>query len=331
VNDLSGRGLAWRILLLLGSLKLTLGLLPVLGAAVLLTYASELHIAWWLAIPLAACVCNLLAAIVTNGAFRRQPPLLVFHVALLALTVLLAAGRLTYLKGKVEVVEGGAFEGELADVEAGPWHTNRLHQVTFVNAGFSIDYAPGVRRGATRNTLRYADEDGIQRQAVIGDNQPLVVHGYRFYTSFNKGFAPIFRWQPKDAPEAAIGAVHLPAYPLHEYEQAKEWILPGTGTPAWVMLQFSEKIIDPEKYDQFKIPRDHAVVLRIGDTRWELRPGQSAELPGGRIEYDSLRTWMGYNVFYDWTLSWLLAACLTAVGALATHFWVKLSAKPWNA
>ena len=302
-----------------------------LAAAVLLTYQSESRIAWWLAIPLAACVCNLLAAIVTNGAFRRQPPLLVFHVALLALTVLLAAGRLTYLKGKVEVVEGGAFEGELADVEAGPWHTNRLHQVTFVNAGFSIDYAPGVRRGATRNTLRYADEDGIQRQAVIGDNQPLVVHGYRFYTSFNKGFAPIFRWQPKDGSEASIGAVHLPAYPLHEYEQAKEWILPGTRTPAWVMLQFTEKIIDPEKSDRFKIPKDHTVVLRVGDQRWELRPGQSAELSGGRIEYDSLRTWMGYNVFYDWTLSWLLAACLTAVGALATHFWVKLSAKPWNA
>ena len=331
MNAISGRGLTWSVLVSLGSLKLTLGLLPVLGAAVLVTYASESHIAWWLAIPLAVCACNLLAAIVTNGAFRRQLPLLVFHVALLALILLLAAGRLTYLKGKAEVVEGGVFEGDLADVDSGPWHMFRLDSVKFVNDGFSIDYAPGVRRGATRNTLRYYDDDGTPRQAVIGDNQPLVVHGYRFYTSFNKGFAPIFRWHSKDAPETAIGAVHLPAFPLHEYEQAKEWTLPGTGMPIWVMLQFSEKIIDPEKADQFKIPGNHTVVLRVGDKRWELRPGQSAELPGGRIEYDSLRTWMGYNVFYDWTLSWLLAACLTAVGALATHFWVKLSAKPWNA
>jgi hypothetical protein len=330
VNDISGKGLAWRILFPLGSLKLTLGILPLLGAGVLVTYQGDARMTWWLVIPLAACACNLLAAIVTNGAFRRQLPLLVFHLALLALILLLAAGRLTYLKGKAEVVEGGAFEGELADLEAGPWHLNRLNRVKFVNDGFSIDYAPGLRRGATRNTLRYADEYGAQRQAVIGDNQPLVVYGYRFYTSFNKGFAPVFRWHPKDAPEVSIGAVHLPAYPLHEYEQAKEWILPGTGMSTWVMLQFSEKVIDPEKADQFRIPKNHTVVLRVGDKRWELHPGDSVEIPGGRLAYDDLRTWMGYNVFYDWTLSWLLAACLTAVGALGTHFWVKLCAKPWN-
>jgi cytochrome c biogenesis protein ResB len=319
-----------RILVASGSLKVTLTILPTLGIGVMLAYLGEAHLVWWLAIPLLACACNLLAAIVTNGAFRRQLPLLAFHVALLALILLLAAGRLTYLKGKAEVVEGGTFDGELADVEAGPWHRNRLDRVKFVNEGFSIDYAPGLRRGATRNTLRYADVDGTPRRAVIGDNQPLVILGYRFYTSFNKGFAPIFRWHSRDAREASTGAVHLPAYPMHEFDQAKAWVLPGTVTPAWVMLQFSDKAIDPEKAGQFTVPRNHTVVLRVGERRWELRPGESAELPGGRLEYDELRTWMGYNVFYDWTLSWLLAACLTAVAALGTHFWVKLSAKPWN-
>lgn len=314
----------------MGSLKLTLVILALLGAGVAISYRSDTHMVWWLVVPLAACACNLLAAIATNGAFRSQLPLLVFHLALLALILLLAVGRLTYLKGKAEVVEGGVFDGELVDVEAGPWHMNHLSQVKFVNDGFSVDYAPGLRRGATRNRLRYADEDGMQRQVVIGDNQPLVVYGYRFYTSFNKGFAPIFLWHRKGAPQALIGAVHLPAYPLHEYEQAKEWTIPDTGLSAWVMLQFDEKVIDPEKADQFKAPKNHTVVLRVGDKRWELRPGNSAELPSGRLEYDGLRNWMGYTVFYDWTIPWLLATCLTAIGALGIHFWVKLSAKPWN-
>jgi cytochrome c biogenesis protein len=120
VNNIAGKGVAWRILLPLGSLRSLVGLLPLLAVAVLFTYHSDARMAWWLAIPLAACACNLLAAILTNGAFRRQLPLLVFHLALLVLILLLAAGRLTYLKGKAEVVEGGAFEGDLVEVETGP-------------------------------------------------------------------------------------------------------------------------------------------------------------------------------------------------------------------
>jgi cytochrome c biogenesis protein len=72
-------------------------------------------------------------------------------------------------------------------------------------------------------------------------------------------------------------------------------------------------------------------VLRIGERRWELQPGGSVELPEGRIEYRGLRGWMGYSVFYDWTIPWLLAASLVAIGALGAHFWSKFAAKPWNA
>jgi hypothetical protein len=50
--------------------------------------------------------------------------------------------------------------------------------------------------------------------------------------------------------------------------------------------QFSEKVIDPEKADQFRMP-NHTVVLRVGDKRWELHPGDSVEIPGGRLAYDA--------------------------------------------
>ena len=57
--------------------------------------------------------------------------------------------------------------------------------------GFEIDYAPGRKRGATRNSVTWQGEDGQPRSAVIGDHHPLVLQGHRFYTSPNKGFAPL--------------------------------------------------------------------------------------------------------------------------------------------
>jgi len=313
----------------LASLRLTLVVLGMLGVGVLLAYSSETHTTWALAIPLALVAVNLAAAIAMNGVFRRQTPLLIFHLALIAIILLVAAGRLSYLKGHLELVEGAEFSGELVGQEAGPLHWWRLDRVRFVNDGFRIDYAPGVRRGATRNRLRYVDELGETREAVIGDNDALVLHGYRFYTSFNKGFAPAFLWRTHQG-EAQLGAVHLPAYPAHEYRQAREWQLPGTSRTVWVQLQFDDVILDPDKPSSFRIPERHVLVVRSGDVRSELQPGQMLDLPEGRLEYVGLRTWMGYTVFSDWTTSWLLAASVVAVASLAVHFWRKFAAEPWN-
>lgn len=314
-----------------GSLKLTLVIMSLLATGVAVTYVDGDQSIWWLVAPLAACAVNLAAAIATNAVFRRNLPLLLFHLALLVLVLLLAAGRLTHLKGMAEVVTGGAFEGTQVDFQAGPWHMNRLSDVHFINDGFSIKYAPGLRRGETRNALRYVDAKGALQRVVIGDNQPLTLLGYRFYTSFNKGFAPVFRWHAMGSSEPLAGTVNLPSYPARQYGQAQQWTIPGTDMQLWVMLQFDEPVIDPDKADDFKLPERHTIVLRQGERRWELHPGESIEIAGGTLEYDHLRTWMGYNIFYDWTLPWLLAACVTAVGALGVHFWTRFAAKPWNA
>ncbi|HEY9194279.1 MAG TPA: hypothetical protein VIO81_15525, partial [Methyloversatilis sp.] len=126
------------------------------------------------------------------------------------------------------------------------------------------------------------------------------------------------------------GSVHLPAYPLHEYKQARTWRLPESGIEAWTMLQFDGELIDPERADEFKLPAEHVLVLRIGDRRWRLQPGQYVELPGGRLAYQGLRAWMGYTVFYDWTIPWLLAAAVSATVALGWHFWRKFASQPWD-
>lgn len=312
------------------SLRLTLCILLLLALGAVAALGNVLPPTWALSVPLALCALNLAAAVATHAAFRQQLSLLVFHLALLAVLLLAAAGRMTYLKGQVELSDGDHFAGELTGVEAGPWHRSRLDQLRFANLGFEIDYQPGVKRASTRNRVAWIAEDGTERQGVIGDTVPLVLQGYRFYTSFNKGFAPRFLWQPADG-AAQRGTIHLPAYPLHEYRQALEWTPPGSQLQLWTQLQFDEILLDPERPSQFRLPAQHRVVLRSGGQRWELGPGDRVNLPGGVLQYEGLTRWMGYSVFYDWTIPWLLAACTLAVAALALHFFAKFRDRPWDA
>ena len=127
-----------------------------------------------------------------------------------------------------------------------------------------------------------------------------------------------------------MGTVHLPSYPANQYSQSREWVVPGTALKLWTMLQFDELILDPDRPSEFRLPRQHAVVVRSGELRRELQPGQSLELPEGRLVYQGLRSWMGYTVFYDWTIYWLLAACGLAIGTMAWYFWIKYLSHPWN-
>lgn len=323
-------GIAATWLARLASPKLTLAVLIMLGAGVLAYEPAVSNTVWLLVAPLLLGALNLSAAMLVNPVFRRQTALFAFHLALLAIVVLVATGRLTYLKGELELAEGEAFSGVLARSERGPWHRSQLERAQFVNDGFSIRYEKGVRRAETRNTVRWLDDSGRVQRTVIGDNEPLVRYGYRFYTSFNKGFAPVFVWHPAAGSAPQRGTVNLPSYPIHEYRQALEWTLPDTQTTLWTLLQFDEVLLDPEQVSRFRLPERHTLVVRIGDTRHELAPGARLTLPQGVLEYERLSAWMGYTVFHDWTLPWLFVACLLAVASLAWHFWKKFAAQPWD-
>jgi len=306
-------GLLWHT----GSPRTTLALLALLGGLVLLRPGGW-PLALPLALPLAALVVNLLAALLRHPAFRRQVPLLVAHLALLALVVGVALGRLLALDGHFELTQGLPFDGQLIDRQAGALHVDRLQQLAFRHDGFEIDYAPGRKRGATRNPVTWVDEDGQPRTAVIGDHRPLVLQGHRITTSPNKGFAPLLRWQPTVGTPVR-GAVHLPSFPVHELRQSREWQLPD-GRSAWVLLQTDETLIDPARASRFALPAQHRLVVRVDDQRAELAPGEALVLPGGTLVYEGLRTWMGYRVAYDPTLPWLLAAALLSALALGVHY-----------
>jgi cytochrome c biogenesis protein len=319
-----------RLFAALASLKLTLAALVLLAVGVALAYnrQGEGEATWPLVLPLSLLAGNLAAAVATNRAFRRQAPLLVFHLALLAIIVLITLGRLTYLRGTAEVVTGGEFDGLLTR-DAGPWHSGRIDDLRFASEGFAIHYSPGLQRDATVNRVVWRDAAGLPHRLEIGDQVPLVIGGYRFYTTSNKGFAPVFVWLPDDG-QPVRGAVHLPGYPLHRYEQAQQWQLPGTTSSLWIMLAFDEVLLDPAKAGEFRLPEAHRIVVRSDGERTELAPGGRLRLPGGTLIYQGLTSWMGYAVFYDWTMPWLLAACTLAVVALAWHFRDKYFARPWH-
>lgn len=315
----------------LASLRLTVALLTIFAGGILAALWRGWAFAPLVAVCLAALALNLLAAVLTRPQFRRQLPLLLFHLALLAILLLVALGRLTYLKGQAEVLEGEAFDGQLIRADAGIWHPWGLEQLSFVNHGFSVAYAPGLKRQETRNLVSWVDAAGRETNAVIGDDKPLVLAGYRFYTTWNKGFALVFEWQPNGR-EPLLGSVHLPSYPLNALKQAQQWRLPGLPEPLWAMLQFEGELIPQDREGNFRLPDDHRVVVRYGEARWEIAPGSDGaiELPGGRLRYAGLRTWMGYMVTWDATIPWLLGASALAALALAWHFWLQFARRPWN-
>lgn len=322
----------------LASLRLTASSLLALGAGVIMSYQGG-AMTWPVALPLAVLALNLLAAIATNSVFRRQLPLLLFHLALLAIIVLAGLGRLTYLKARVEITEGQAFDGVPVEVAQGPWHRNRLPELGLVNESFVIDYSTERTIRATRNAVRWRDDEGRWQRSLIRENEPLQLSGYNFYVTSGKGFAPVFRWRAAGQPPGAgnVGSVHLPRFPSDELAQQTDWQIPGVERPIWVQLLFDRPVLPEGQLATLRAPEDSRIVLRVGppagagqaELRHELRPGESLTLPEGELTYLGLKMWMGYLVYYDWTVPWLLAASVMAVLALGWHFWRKFASRPW--
>lgn len=312
----------------LASLKLTAAALLLLAGGVTWAYLARGRAEIAVVPPMALLAMNLLAAVLVNAAFRRQAPLLVFHVALLALVVLIAVGRLSYLNGRAELATGEEFS-KLLDSESGPLHVSRLERVSFVNEGFEIDYAPKWKRIETRNRVHWRDAGGKVHVGIIGDQTPLVLEGYRFYTTSNKGFALVFAWQPAGG-EASRGTVHLPPYPVLQFGQQAEWVLPHTDQKITVKLLIDGELIDFEKGSAFRLPPKQDLEILVQGKSHRLIPGDSVELGAGRLRYEGLTTWMGYVVFSDWTMPWLLAAAALAAAALGCHFWGRFSSRPWE-
>ncbi len=321
-----GRGLGSTRLALVGMFLLAI------GAALSYDNPAETPV-WVLVVPLAFLAVNLLAAIATNPRINRRGGLLVFHLGLLAIIVLAGVGRLTHFDAQLEITEGTPFSpSDLTNLEKGPLHSGALQQLAFVQGSFTVDYSSGMVRGLTHSQVLIPDgqanaSGGGQgwQTKVVGDDRPLILEGYRFYTTFNKGFAPILTWIPEQG-EAISGTIHMPPYPLFEYKQDSSWT-PPNGQEIKFWLRLKTGLREDAAWVLNGKTATGVLVVNTGEQRVELEPGQNVQLPGGNLRYDRLTTWMGYKVFYDPTLHWLFGAALIAITGLATHFWLKVGVR----
>jgi cytochrome c biogenesis protein len=313
----------------LASNRFTLFALLLLAAGIVVYYQVVLTgRLWFIAVPTLLLVINFLCALTMRNILKNNWPLMVFHFALIVLVALVFLGQLSFFQGTLELAENEVFSGDprqFDNVRQGPWHQYTLGEARFSNLGFSINYHSGVRRDRTINRIALGTEGSERRTIEIGDHVPLVIDHYRFYTSHNKGFAPVFEWRQSGSNKTVIGSIHLPAYPINEYRQALEWQIPGSDQRLWTQLKIDENVLPEDRPFEFRIPQQHRVVVRVGEQRFEMSPGDRIGVAGGVLQYRELSTWMGYKVDYDWTRPWLLATAIIGLLALFVHYLLKFA------
>lgn len=309
----------------MASARLTVAFFVLMAAAALAaTYHPE-HITALVLAPLMLLLLNLGAAILSNARFRADLPLLLFHLALLAFLALMLVARLSYFDGGVKLSTGAVFDGQYLSVKRGALHGDGASRLRFANDGMT-EHAEAGSLPTTFNRVRWWDSAGLPHWAEIGNDRPLVLDGYRIYATHQRGFEPLFQWQPAEGGRE-MGTVQLPYTFAGDFPPGSTVTLPG-GSEAWVQLLSAEKMeLDGSRDDLGAQTLDHRLILRAGGKRYELKPGGSVDLSGGRLTYVELGTWMGYRVTYDPTPPWLAASVLLGVASLL-WFYARLWRRP---
>jgi hypothetical protein len=304
----------------LGSTRLTPWLFGLLALAVVLAHVNMRLPDTAVAAPLGLLALHLGSAMALRPRLRRGG-LGLFHICLLACLGLLAWGRLTHFDGRLEIAENTAFDAAaVMPAEQGPWHaTSDLAGLQFMQGRFQVNYETGVRRADTRSQVQLADGSTL----VVGDAQALKLSGYRFYTTHNKGFAPLLRWQAPGQ-EAQTGHLHMPSYPLFDWQQLQDWTPPGG--PAMKLWVHPDTPL-PEDRAFTLAPGSMAatLVLEVAGQRHSLRAGESLKGPWGTLRFERLDGWMGYRVHRDPAMLPLLVLALAGVLGLAWHVWPRLA------
>jgi hypothetical protein len=263
--------------------------------------------AW--SVPLALFTVSLLSAILIRPRFRRDWSLLGLHLGLLVLVLAVFVSRMTYFDGAVTLVVGEEFGGRLQVDRRGPLHSDGSPELRFANEGFAETFVVGHRWPTTEARVSWSDQSGRQGEAVIDNDRPLLLEGYRIFPTFNRGYAPIFEWRPAGA-GAEIGAVQLRAG--SGFSVAMEWQLPKAEPPP---LSSGER---REALGSATLP--HRLVLRTENERTAMQPGDEIALNGGSLKYLRLGAWMGYRVVYDSTLYWMISAAMVAVACMVFYY-----------
>ena len=306
----------------LASLRLTWVAMLALVVTIIVARFS-VHVGYmWIALPLALMVVNLLAALATNVRLRREPALIVFHLALVALCVFAGLDALTRFEGRIELVEGQTLQSaEVQVVERGIWHRLRLGEVVLKQGAIEVEFAPGLNRQQTRSTVS-TFESGREKQNELGERRPLMLLGYRLTTTSNKGHAMVLSWRDVNG-SVTHGAVHFPSYPAHEWQQQRTWHTPAGEDITLALQPHIRPSVDSSWVLRSDELRAEATLSARGVSR-TLVPGTWNELRGGALRFDEVRLWMGYRIDYQPLMQWMLVAALVGIASLACYFYKRL-------
>lgn len=313
----------------LASLRLTFVGLGLLAAGAGIGVLQPQWLRPLVGVAIGVLVVNLLAAIAFTPAFRRQLPLMTFHVALLLLAVLVLASVLTAFKGSSEIAEGQWFDGQMVRHSAGAWHDNHRLRLPIFLDRVDLRLRPDGRVADMQGFLR-VEEDGVASRRVLTLNEAVRVNGVQITRAPARGYAALLAWTAAGGGEApAFGTVHFPPIPVDPHALTASWTLPADGRQMWLKLELPAS--QPPVADAVVRPPAHAelVIRDDRDLRRVLRRGEEVSLPGGTLRFVELRWWIGLSFHYDPAQPWLLAASLVAVAALGWHFWRKFARVSW--
>lgn len=313
----------------LASPWVTVAVFLVAAASALLVYSGRTDSAVVFLVPFLGLVLNLGSALVVNPRFRSDLPLLVLHLALLAMAMLFVLGRLTYFNASFSVIRGAAFDGRVTQVSEGAWHQPAFRNLVLFSDSISEHFTdPDRSHLELRARLSWRDGD-TWGSGEIEFGEPLLLGGYRIYLSGLRGFALVFSWIP-EVGDATVGTVELFGPYEGGMENSKEWTLPN-GQTIWAMLE--PKV---DRKPTAGLVREnlgvqgltHQLLLRIGDERKTMNLGDTLKLPGGALRYQHLEPWTGFYIARDPTVPWLVATVLVAIGALMALYVRRFAGQP---
>ncbi len=268
----------------------------------------------------AILLVNLICAILIKEKINRNPALLIFHLSLLSLMCLIIASRLTYMKGWLQVNEGEKFTQMSGILHQGIFHSNPLQTLNFQQLNFKTTIQDG-RRIKTQSFIRQAQSE---KPFIIQDQTPMTIGAYQFTLSSHIGYSLLLNWQSDF--NYVEGSIKLPAYSRYRI-LSQTWTIPNTELELELHLEMDNQ---SEMRGHFKQLKDYQLLIFYQNREIILKKGESYQFEQGRLSFYGLKRWIGYDVFYDWTIPWLLATCLLAIGSLALFLWQKNNSIKWD-
>lgn len=303
-------------LTLIGLITFLAGILPVVTGYVSATNG--------LALGYVLLVVNLVFAILVREKIKNSPFLLLFHIALLLMLLAIGFSRLTYFKGWVEISPNMPITEPTGVISKGPWHPNAFKNTRVQLLDFEANYGTDGRYQSIRSLLQVGNK---QQPTLIDDSQTADILGYQFTQSSNIGFALSFVWMADDG-TMVQGLSHFPSIIAYPETQGLELDLPNVKQPVWVGLEIASD--RPSFFTpRFVVPQEYGYQVMASDGGYQVRPGQSIQLPEGSLMLQAVVPWVGYDLYYDPSIYFLLFSALIGVFALAVFLWQRQTTSSW--